>query len=49
MAVEGDVTSALAELEAFVAEQGGTPGGPAWEVLLDGTLDGRRELVLPYA
>lgn len=49
VAVEGDLAAARAALEAYVAEQGGSPDGPAWEVLLDGTLDGRRELVQPYA
>lgn len=48
MAVEGDVAEARAALDAYVAERGGSPAGAPWEVLLDGTLDGRRELVLPY-
>jgi len=47
--ITGDAGAARAEVEAFVGEQGGTPGGEAWEVLLDGTLEGRRELVLPFA
>lgn len=42
------VEAAFEELRAFVAEQGGTPEGEGWEVLLDGDPAGRREVVLPF-
>jgi hypothetical protein len=48
VAVGGDVAAARAEAEAHAAGEGGSPAGAPWEVLLDGTLDGRRELVLPF-
>ncbi|MCU1484611.1 MAG: Bacterial transcription activator, effector binding domain [Actinomycetia bacterium] len=43
-----DVESARDALRAFVAEQGNAPDGDGWEVLLDGDLTGRREVVLPF-
>lgn len=47
----GDATfdEAHAALRAWIAEQGGTPIGSPWENLLDGRLDGRREVVQPYS
>jgi hypothetical protein len=43
-----EVEAGFATLRAFVAEQGNAPDGDGWEVLLDGELDGRREVVLPF-
>jgi hypothetical protein len=43
-----EAEGAYATLRAFVAEQGNAPDGDGWEVLLDGELDGRREVVLPF-
>lgn len=43
-----EVEAALETLRAFVAEQGNAPDGDGWEVLVDGELDGRREVVLPF-
>ena len=43
-----DVEAAYQSLRAFVTEQGNSPDGDGWEILLDGELDGRREVVLPF-
>jgi hypothetical protein len=43
-----EVEAGFATLRAFVAEQGNAPDGDGWEVLLDGELDGHREVVLPF-
>jgi hypothetical protein len=48
VAVAGEVEAAYEALRAFVAEQGNSPDGDGWEVIVDGELDGRREVVLPY-
>ena len=44
-----DLSSVLVELDDWIAEQGGAATEPYWEVLLDGTFDGRRHVVQPYA
>jgi hypothetical protein len=44
-----DVEAAYEQLRAFVVEQGNQPDGGGWEVLLDGRIDGRREVVLPFS
>jgi hypothetical protein len=46
--VAAEVEVARDALRAFVAEHGNTPDGDGWEVLLDGDLAGRREVVLPF-
>lgn len=42
-----DVEAAFDALRAHVADQGAT-AGTGWEVLLDGEITGRREVVLPF-
>lgn len=44
-----EVAAAIEELRAWIGEQGATPSGDGWEVLLDGTFEGRRDVVQPYA
>jgi hypothetical protein len=48
VAVADDVPAAYEALRAFIAEQGNSPDGDGWEVIVDGELDGRREVVLPF-
>ena len=48
VAVADDVPAAYEALRAFIAEQGNSPDGDGWEVIIDGELDGRREVVLPF-
>jgi hypothetical protein len=43
-----EVEVARQALRDHVASLGSTPDGDGWEVLLEGDLDGRREVVLPY-
>jgi len=43
-----EVEAARDALRAYVSEQGNAPDGDGWEVLVDGELDGRREVVLPF-
>ena len=37
-----------AAVRSWVETQGGTPAGEPWTVFVDGAVDGRREVVLPY-
>ena len=46
---DAEVDDAVAALRGWIEEQGGTPDGDPWENLLDGRLDGRREIVQPYS
>ena len=48
VAVADEVPAAYEALRAFIAEQGNSPDGDGWEVIVDGELDGRREVVLPF-
>jgi len=42
-----EVEAAYEALRAHVAEQGAT-AGDGWEVLVDGAVDGTREVFLPF-
>ena len=46
---EGDIDDAVVALRSWIDEQGATADGDPWENLLDGRLDGRREIVQPYS
>lgn len=43
-----EAEAAYDELRAWVAEQGGTPSGDGWEVLVGGDPAGKREVHLPF-
>lgn len=44
----GEVDAAYESLRSWVTEQGGTPSGDGWEVVVAGDVGGRRVVHLPF-